>query len=62
MCCKTKIGDLRDLSFTISQTEDQSSRVCSPCSNQVRITQAGFSFIKASFQESEHDDDSFRFF
>ena len=27
--------DLRDLSFTVSQTEDQSSRVCSHGSNQV---------------------------
>ena len=42
-------------------SEDQSSRVYSPCSNQVRGTQAGFSFIKASFQESEHNVDSFRF-
>ena len=39
----------------------QSNRDCSPCSNQVRSTRAEFSFIKASFQESEHDDDSFRF-
>ena len=53
--------DLRDLDFTLSQTEDQSSRVCSHCSNQVRGTRAGFSSIKASFQESEHDDDRFRF-
>ena len=54
-------NDLRDLGFTVSQTEDQSSRVCSPCSNQVRSTRARFSFIKASFQESEHDDDNFQF-
>ena len=40
---------------------DQSSRVCSPCNNKVRSTYAGFSFIKTSFQESEHYDDSFRF-
>ena len=53
--------DLRDLSFTVSQTGDQSCSVCSPCSNQVRSTRAGFSFIKASFQDSENDDDSFRF-
>ena len=59
---KRKLADdLRDLDFTLSQTEDQSSRVCSHCSNQVRGTRAGFSSIKASFQESEHDDDSFRF-
>ena len=56
-----KADDLRDLDFTLSQTEDQSSRVCSHCSNQVRGTRAGFSSIKASFQESEHDDDRFRF-
>ena len=55
------VDDLRDLGFTVSQTEDQSSRVSSPCSNQVISTRAGFSFIKASFQESDHDDDSFRF-
>ena len=47
--------------FFYSQTEDQLSRVCSHCSNQVRSTGAGFSFIKASFQESQHDDDSVRF-
>ena len=52
---------LRDLGFTVSQTEDQSSRVCLHCSNQARSTRAGFFFIKASFQESAHDDDSFRF-
>ena len=53
---------LRDLGFTVSQTEDQSGRVCLHCSNQARSTRAGcfFFFIKASFQESEHDDDSFR--
>ena len=27
---------LRDLDFTVSQTEDQSSRICSACSNKVR--------------------------
>ena len=53
--------DLRDLGFTVSQTECYLSRVCSPCSNRVRSTRAGFRFFKASFQESEHDDDSFRF-
>ena len=59
---KRKLADgLRDLGFTVSQTEDQSSRVCSPCSNQVRSTRARFPVIKASFQESELDDDSFRF-
>ena len=52
---------MKDLGFTVSQTEHQSSRVCSPCSTQVRSTQAGFFFYKASFQESEYDDDSFRF-
>ena len=47
---KRKLADgLRDLDFTVSQTEDQSSRVCSPCSNKVKSTRAGFSFIKASF-------------
>ena len=44
-----------------SQTEDQSHRVCSPCSNKVRSTQAEFSIIKTNFQESKHDDDSFQF-
>ena len=59
---KRKLADdLRDLGFAISQAEDQSGRVCSPCSNQVRSTRAGFSFIKARFQESKDDDDSFRF-
>ena len=58
---KMKVGAqfLKDLDFTISQTEDQSSRVCSPCSNKVRSTRAEF-YIKTSFQESEHNDDSFR--
>ena len=57
---KRKLADgLRDLGFTVSQTEDQSSRVCSPRGNQVRSTLAGFSLIKASFQESKQDDDSF---
>ena len=46
--------------FCFSQTEDQSSRVCSHCSNQVGSTRAGFSFFKASFQEREHDDDTLR--
>ena len=60
---KRKLADdLRDLSFAVSQTEDQSCSVCSPCSNQVRSTRTGPSFIKASFQDSENDDDSFRFF
>ena len=44
--------------FCFSQTEDQSSRVCSHFSNQVGSTRAGFSFIKASFQEREHNDDT----
>ena len=60
---KRKLADdfiLRDLNFTVSQTEDQSSRVCSPCSNKVRSTWAEFCITKTSFQESEHDDDSFR--
>ena len=58
---KRKLVDgLRDLGLTVSQAEDQSSRVCSPRSNQVRSTQAGFCFIKASFQEGEHNNDSFR--
>ena len=52
---------MKGLGFTVSQIEHQSSRVCSPCSTQVRSTQAGFFFYKASFQESEYDDDSFRF-
>ena len=34
--------------FTVSQTEDQSSRDCSHCTNQVRSTRAGFSFVKAT--------------
>ena len=41
--------------------EDQSRRVCSPCSNKVRSTWAEFSIIKTNFQESKHDNDSFRF-
>ena len=52
--------DLRDLGFTVSLTEDQSSRVSLPCSNKVRSTWAGFSFTKTSFQESEYDDNGFR--
>ena len=53
--------DLRDLGFTVLQmVNNQSSRVCSPCSNLVISLQAGFFFIKASFQESVHNDDSFR--
>ena len=56
------MGDhLRDLGFTLSQTvSNQSSRVCSPCSNLVISLRAGFFLIKASFQESVHNDDSFR--
>ena len=50
---------LRDHDLTVSQTEDQLSRVCSPCSNKVRSTWAEFYIIKTSFQ-SEHDDDRFR--
>ena len=49
---------LRDHDFTVSQTEDQSSRVCSPCSHKVRSTWIEFYIIKTSFQ-SEHDDDRF---
>ena len=50
------------LGFTVSPTEDQSSRVCSLYSKKVRSTWAElFSVIKISFQESEHDDDRFRF-
>ena len=48
---KLKLADdfiLRDLNFTVSQTEDQSSRICSPCSNKVRSTWAEFSIIKTS--------------
>ena len=52
----------KDLGFTVSPTEDQSSRVCSLYSKKVRSTWAElFSVIKISFQESEHDDDRFRF-
>ena len=52
----------KDLGFTVSPTEDQSSRVCSLYSKKVRSTWAElFSVIKTSFQESEHDDDRFRF-
>ena len=36
------------------------SRVCSACSNKVRSTWVEFYITKTSFQESEHDDDSFR--
>ena len=50
---------LRDLDFTISQTEDQSRRVCSPCSNKVRSTRAEFSVINTSFHEREYGDDGF---
>ena len=59
---KRKLADdLRDLSFAVSQTEYQSCSVCSPCSNQVRSTRTAPYFINASFQDSENDDDSFRF-
>ena len=45
--------DLRDLGFTVSQTEDQSTRVCSPCSSQVRSARAGFSCIlKPAFKKA----------
>ena len=47
-CYITKVE--KDLDLTVSQTEDQSSRVCSPCSNKVRSTWAEFSVIKTSFQ------------
>ena len=46
--------------FFFSQTEDHSSRICSHCSNQVGSTPAGFCFIKTSFQEREHEDDTLR--
>ena len=39
---------IKRFGFTVSQTEDQSSRDCSHCSNQVRSTRAGFSFVKAT--------------
>ena len=61
VCRRNMADNLRDLGFTVSPTEDQLSRIFSPCSNQVRSTWTGFSFFKAGFQESEHDDDSFRF-
>ena len=41
--------DLRDLGFTVSQTEDESSRVCSPCSNQVISTRLDFLLLKPPF-------------
>ena len=50
---------LRDHDFTVSQTEDQLSRIYSPCSNKVRSTWAELYIIKTSFQ-SEHNDDRFR--
>ena len=40
----------KDLNLTVSQTEDQSSRICSLCSNKVRSTWAECSIIKTSFQ------------
>ena len=44
---------LRDLGFTVSQTEDQSSRVCLHCSNQARSTRAGFFFLlKPAFKKA----------
>ena len=43
----------------ISQTEDQSSRFCLPCSNKVRSTRAEFSVIKTSFHERENGDNGF---
>ena len=36
------------------------SRVCCPCRNKVRSTWVEFYITKTSFQESKHDDDSFR--
>ena len=45
--------------ITISQTEDQSSGFCLPCSNKVRSTRAEFSVIKTSFHEREHGDNGF---
>ena len=59
--CSSRCNKTKDLGFTVSQTEDQSSRVCSPC-NLLRLKAPELDFfIKASFQESEHDDDSFQF-
>ena len=59
-CYKTTVE--KDLGFTVSPTEDQSSRVCSLYSKKVRSTWAElFSVIKISFQESVHDGDRFRF-
>ena len=45
VCRRNVADDLRDLGFTVSQTEDQLSRIFWPCSNQVRSTRAGFSFF-----------------
>ena len=59
---RAKVGGqffLRDHDFTVSQTEDQFSRIYSPCSNKVRSTWAELYIIKTSFQ-SEHNDDRFR--
>ena len=60
-CYKTKVKNDLALVLPFRKQLDQSSRLCSPCNNKVRSTCAGFSFIKTSFQESEHYDDSFRF-
>ena len=43
---------LRDHDFTVSQTEDQSSRVSSPCSNKVRSTWAEFYILKPAFKKA----------
>ena len=53
---------LRDLGFTVSQTEDQSSGFVCIAVIRLEAPELDFFFIiKASFQESVHDDDSFRF-
>ena len=50
---KRKLADgIRDLGFTVSQTEDQSSRCFSHCSNQLRSTRGGFSLLKLAFKKA----------
>ena len=44
--------DFRDLGFTVSQTEDQASRFCSHCSNQVRSTRAVFFLFKPAVKKA----------
>ena len=44
--------DLRDLGFTVLQmVNNQSSRVCLPCSNLVISLQAGFFLLKPAFKK-----------